>query len=76
MLDYSSMGRGDLESEVDRYITIPGQACSYKIGELKILELRKLAEKELGKIIMMFYIIFCIKVTKFMTSLAHLEFHN
>jgi uncharacterized protein (DUF885 family) len=37
-----------VETEVDRYISWPGQALSYKLGEIKIVELRALAEKELG----------------------------
>lgn len=36
-------------SEVDRYFVYPGQACSYKIGQLKILELRQRAKDALGK---------------------------
>ena len=36
------------EIETDRYIAWPGQACSYKMGQLKIEELRRKAEKELG----------------------------
>lgn len=35
-------------AEVERYMAIPGQALSYKIGQLKIRELRTKAEKELG----------------------------
>lgn len=35
-------------AEIERYMAIPGQALSYKIGQLKILELRAKAEKELG----------------------------
>jgi uncharacterized protein (DUF885 family) len=38
----------EIESEVDRYIAWPGQALAYKLGQLKIRELRTLAEKQLG----------------------------
>ena len=37
-----------IQSETDRYISWPGQACSYKIGQLKIRELRKRATEKLG----------------------------
>lgn len=38
----------NINTEVDRYISWPGQAVSYKIGEMKIRELRRLAEETLG----------------------------
>ena len=37
-----------ITAEIERYMANPGQACSYKIGQLKIRELRDKAEKELG----------------------------
>ncbi len=40
--------RDFIASEVERYIAWPGQALAYKVGQLKILELRALAQKELG----------------------------
>ena len=38
----------ELFSETNRYIVWPGQACSYKIGMIRIIELRELAKRELG----------------------------
>ena len=44
----TALSRHEITTEVDRYISWPGQALGYKIGELKIRELRAKAERELG----------------------------
>ncbi|MEB1898222.1 DUF885 family protein [Xanthomonas campestris pv. campestris] len=48
MLQNSAVTREDAEAEVDRYLAIPGQALAYKVGEMKISQLREQAQRELG----------------------------
>ena len=47
--DHSGIEEVEVQSETDRYIVWPGQALGYKIGQLKIIELREYATKKLGK---------------------------
>jgi uncharacterized protein (DUF885 family) len=48
MVNTTGVAETDATSEVERYMSMPGQACAYKVGELKILELRRKAQAALG----------------------------
>ncbi len=48
MIDTTGIAEGDVTAEIERYAVMPGQACAYKIGMLKILELREKAKAALG----------------------------
>ena len=49
MLRNTGMAESDVVAEIERYVVMPGQATAYKVGMIKILELRGLAERELGE---------------------------
>jgi uncharacterized protein (DUF885 family) len=46
--EHTAMDEPNIQSEVDRYIAWPAQALSYKVGQMKIIELREKAKRELG----------------------------
>jgi len=48
MVEVTGMSESEITSEVERYMGQPGQACAYKVGELKIMELRQKAKAVLG----------------------------
>lgn len=48
MSRYTGMGETEVTAEIERYLVMPGQALAYKVGMLKILELRAKAQRELG----------------------------
>ena len=48
MEENTSLSIHEINTEIDRYISWPGQALAYKTGEMKIRELRSKAERELG----------------------------
>lgn len=48
MRGYTGMGEDEVTAEIERYLVNPGQALAYKVGMLKILELRAKAQRELG----------------------------
>lgn len=47
MIDHSAASKENIVGEVNRYVTWPGQAVGYKVGQLKIIELRRKAEEAL-----------------------------
>jgi len=48
MLEKTGMGEKDVTAEIERYIVSPAQACAYKLGMLKIRELRARSQQQLG----------------------------
>jgi len=49
MMEHTGMGEGEVAAEIERYLVMPGQALAYKVGMIKILELRDRAREALGE---------------------------
>jgi uncharacterized protein (DUF885 family) len=48
MVENTGMPDSEVTTEIERYMALPGQACAYKVGELRILELRAKAQAAFG----------------------------
>lgn len=49
MVEHTGMPESEVITEIERYLILPGQACAYKVGMLKMLELRQRAKDQLGE---------------------------
>ena len=48
MIEKTGMPETEVVAEIERYLVMPGQACAYKVGMIKILEMRERTKRELG----------------------------
>ena len=50
LANYTAQPLGQIKTEVNRYITWPGQSCAYKMGELELRRMRDKAQSQLGQL--------------------------